>query len=195
MKALLCSDMHDLEENLVVLKIKSKEVDFIICAGDVGVFGHGLSQALAEMSSWGKPVFVIHGNHEDKQEMKQICNTLESVTFFHNDVVKFKDLSLIGWGGGGFSLQDKDFERFVKSLKIDDFSRSILVTHAPPFETCLDETQPNVHVGNESVKRFIVKKKPLIAVSGHIHETSGMVCNLDNIVLINPGPEGIIVEL
>ena len=195
MKALLCSDIHDLEEDLVVLKAKSEEVDFIICAGDIGVFGNGLDLALAEINSWGKPVFVIHGNHEDEQETKLICDSLENVTFFHGDIVKFKDLSLIGWGGGGFSLQDKGFERFVKSLKIEDFSRSILITHAPPFETCLDEKHPGVHVGNESIKRFIIKKKPLIAVSGHIHETAGVACNLNDVVLINPGPFGVIVEL
>ncbi len=195
MKALLCSDMHNLEEDLVVLKAKSREVDFVICAGDIGVFGSGLSSALSEMNSWGVPVFVIHGNHEDNQETKEICDSLENVTFFHGSVTNFKDLSLIGWGGGGFSLQDKGFERFIQGLKIEDFSRSILVTHAPPFQTCLDETQPGVHVGCESIKQFIIKNKPLIAVSGHIHETAGVVCNLNDIVLINPGPEGVIVEL
>jgi Icc-related predicted phosphoesterase len=117
------------------------------------------------------------------------------LTFFHRDVVKFKDLFLIGFGGGGFAFQDRGFERFVVGLDIKDFSRAILVTHGPPFETCLDETNPGVFVGCESYKQFILKRKPLVAISGHIHETSGVVCNLEGVVLINPGPDGVVLEL
>ena len=171
MKALLCSDIHNPASDLVLLREKSLGVDFIICAGDMGVFGRELDKVLKEFNSWGKPVFVIHGNHEDSEETKRICDSLRNVTFFHGDVVDFHDLKLIGWGGGGFSFRDKG------------------------FETCLDEKNSGVFVGNESFKHFIVKHKPLIAVSGHIHETSGLVCNLDGVVLINPGPEGVIIEL
>lgn len=195
MKALLCSDIHNHKESLVLLKQKSKGVDFVICAGDMSIWGSNLNKVLFEMNSWGKKVFVIHGNHEALDETKRICESLENLIFFNGEVAEFQSLKLIGWGGGGFSLQDRGFERFVEGLEIKDFSRSILVTHAPPFETCLDETQPGVFVGNESIKQFIVKNKPLIAVSGHIHETAGMVCNLNDVVLINPGPEGVVVEL
>jgi uncharacterized protein len=195
MKVLLCSDIHDPKKDLVILKNKSKDVDFVICSGDVTNWGTGLVSTLKEFNSWGKKIFLVHGNHEDELEVRRVCKSLENVVFFHNDIVDFNGFKLIGWGGGGFSLQDKSFERFVSSLVLTDFSRVILVTHAPPFETCLDEIQKGVFVGNDSIKRFVVKNKPLVAVSGHIHETSGLVCNLDGVLLVNPGPEGVIVEL
>jgi uncharacterized protein len=195
MKVLLCADMHDDPTSLRVLREKSVEVDFVICAGDMSLWGNGLFSTLREMNSWGKKVFLIHGNHEDEADTRLFCESLENVLFFHRDVILFEDLLLIGWGGGGFSFQDRGFERFVSGLKVDDFSRVILVTHAPPFETCLDEVQDGVHVGNDSIKRFILKNRPLVAVSGHIHETSSLVCDLEGVVLINPGPEGVIIEI
>ncbi len=195
MKVLLCADMHNDEDSLAVLHEKSQEVEFIICAGDMSLWGNGLKRTLEVMDSWGKKVFVIHGNHEDEEDTRFICDHFDNLVFFHKDVVEFEDLSIIGFGGGGFALQDKEFEKFVKGLSIKNFSRTILVTHGPPFETCLDEVQKSVHVGCDSYKSFILKNKPLVAMSGHIHETSGIVCNLDDIVLINPGPEGIILEL
>ena len=195
MKALICADIHNDATSMALLREKSREVEFIICAGDMSLWGTDLDKILFEMNSWGKPVFVIHGNHEELSETKMICDSLDNLTFFHGDVVKFKDLNLIGWGGGGFAFQDRGFERFVKGLDLKSFSRTILVTHGPPFETCLDETQQSVHVGCESYKRFILKNKPLVAVSGHIHETSGVVCNLNDVVLINPGPDGVVLEL
>ncbi|MCC7574317.1 metallophosphoesterase [Candidatus Woesearchaeota archaeon] len=195
MKVLLCSDIHNPRKDLVLLREKSEDVDFVVCAGDFTNWGSGLVSTLREMNSWGKSVFVVHGNHEDESEVRRVCKSLENVVFFHRDVVDFNGFQLVGWGGGGFSLQDKDFERFVSGLNISDFSRVILVTHAPPFETCLDEIQKGVFVGNDSIKRFVLSSKPLVVVSGHIHETSGLVCNLDGVLLINPGPEGVIVEL
>jgi len=195
MKVLLCSDIHNHKPSLALLRSKSKNVDLIICAGDMSLWDCGLESTLKELSSFGKPVFVIHGNHEDAIETKNVCLKFDNLTFFHKEVVKFKDLFLIGFGGGGFSLQDKGFENFIKRLVLKDYSRAILVTHGPPFETCLDEKTVGVHVGCESYKRFILKNKPLVAVSGHIHETSGMVCNLGDVILINPGSDGVIVEL
>lgn len=195
MKVLLCVDVHNDDSSLNMLREKSREVEFVICAGDMSLWGSGLKRTLEAMNSWGKKVFVLHGNHEDEEDTRFICERFENLVFFHRDVVTFDDLTIIGFGGGGFALQDKAFERFVQGLDIKDFSRSILVTHGPPFETCLDEVQKGVHVGCESYKKFILKNKPLVAMSGHIHETSGVVCNLNDIVLINPGPEGVILEI
>lgn len=195
MKVLLCADMHNETDSLAVLSELSREVEFVICAGDMSLWGAGLKRTLEIMNSWGKRVFVIHGNHEDEEDTRFVCSKLDNLVFFHKDVIEFKGLTIIGFGGGGFSFRDKGFENFVKDLNVKDFSRTILVTHGPPFETCLDEVQKGVYVGCDSYKHFILKKKPLVAVSGHIHETGGVVCNLNDIVLINPGPEGVIIEL
>ena len=195
MKVLLCADIHNDASSLALLHEKSRGVDFIICAGDMTLWGDHLANTLGKMASWGKRVFVIHGNHEDVDDVRVVCSKFENLVFFHRDIVKFKDLTLIGFGGGGFSLQDRGFERFVEGLNIKDFSRTILVTHGPPFETCLDEKHPGVFVGCESYKRFILKNKPLVAISGHIHETEGVVCELNDTVLINPGPDGVILDL
>lgn len=194
MKLLLCSDIHDPASEMPLLREKALGVDLVVCAGDMGLFGRGLVEVLEDFNSWGVPVFVIHGNHEDLRDVSLICDSLKNVMFFHGELVNFQGLTLIGWGGGGFSFRDRGFERFVSSLDLD-FSRSILVTHGPAFETCLDEVQRGVHVGNDSFRSFILKKKPLVAVSGHIHETSGLVCDLEGVVLINPGPEGVVIEL
>ncbi|MFP4567390.1 MAG: metallophosphoesterase [Candidatus Woesearchaeota archaeon] len=195
MKVLICTDIHCDKSALASLRELARGVEFIICAGDMSLWGRGLDATLEVMASWGKRVFVIHGNHEDELDTRTVCSKFENLTFFHRDVVQFKDLSLVGWGGGGFSLQDRGFERFVEGLKISEFSRVVLVTHGPPFQTCLDEKQPGVFVGCESYKRFILKHNPLVAISGHIHETEGAICELEGSILINPGPFGVVLDL
>jgi Icc-related predicted phosphoesterase len=75
------------------------------------------------------------------------------------------------------------------------FEKTILVTHAPPHKTKLDEMREGYHVGNKSIREFIEKAKPSVAVSGHIHETFEKVDKIGETVIVNPGPGGAIIDI
>lgn len=61
-----------------------------------------------------------------------------------------------------------------KLLENKDPKKTILVTHAPPYNTCLDVTKYEEHVGSYAIKQLIKEKQPLITLHGHIHETVDM---------------------
>jgi len=77
------------------------------------------------------------------------------------------------------STIQKDLEELAAEFPMD---KSIFLFHAPPYQTNLDRaaldgkmidhTPLDVHVGSIAVKRFIEKKKPIITMHGHIHESA-----------------------
>lgn len=49
--------------------------------------------------------------------------------------------------------------------------------------------------GNKSIRDFIRKYSPKLAISGHLHENAGIKDKLDKTKLVNPGPWGMILEV
>ena len=151
------------------------------------------------MNSWKIPIFIIPGNHESEESLKEVSSKYKNIFYINKKIKVFKDYVLVGIEGNGFAKKDIEFERIAKamSLKINSLKKKkkfIFVSHAPPFKTELDIIG-KTHVGNQSVSLFIKKTKPIIAVSGHIHETSGTTSKLGNTIIVNPGRKGIIFDI
>lgn len=196
MKILAFSDIHEDYGAFDVLAEKAKDVDLILCAGDISVFENGIEDAIAMLDSLGKKVLCINGNHESENKMKKICEKTKNVSFIHDSYLFFEGIAIFGYGGGGFSREDDGFERFSRKIEknIDYLGRGILLTHAPPYGTKLDLLGDH-HVGSKSIKRFIEKFQPIVAVSGHIHETFKKTDKVNRTVVVNPGPEGAIIQI
>ena len=64
MKILIFTDTHGSESAYKELKKKAKDVDFIICCGDVTIFENDIEKIMKKLSQLGKDVFIIHGNHK-----------------------------------------------------------------------------------------------------------------------------------
>ena len=67
-----------------------------------------------------------------------------------------------------------------------DFSRTILVTHSPPYGTSLDRLNGRTPIGSRAIRRFIDRRKPPLTLHGHIHESSGIE-RLGETISANPG--------
>ena len=72
-------------------------------------------------------------------------------------------------------------------------NKIILVTHAPPYKTKIDEIWGE-HAGNKSIRKFIEQTKPVLAVSGHLHECVGGDM-IRKTRVINPGYKGKVIVL
>lgn len=200
MKILAFVDLHGYASALKSLKskIKKSRPDLIICAGDFTLFEHDIEKILKKLNSFNKPVFIIHGNHESLTSVKSLCKQFKNLECIHKKFVFFKDFLFFGWGGGGFSFIDRSFEVFVKKNKDKLKNKKIIfITHAPPFGTCVDYLAFNkAHAGNKSFTSFIKKNKNIIlSISGHLHETAGKKCELNNAIISNPGCFGRIFKL
>ncbi len=68
----------------------------------------------------------------------------------------------------------------------EPWNNLIIIAHNPPKDTKLDAVAGGVHVGSPLIRAFIDSKKPLLVVSGHIHE-SAAIDSLGPTTLVNPG--------
>ncbi|HEY9705983.1 MAG TPA: metallophosphoesterase, partial [Allocoleopsis sp.] len=203
MRVLFFVDTHGLR-SLDRIEEKSKDSDVLVCCGDITDFGMDLDKILKKLNSIGKKVILIHGNHES-DDLGLECKDYTNISFIHRAYEIVGDYIFYGFGGGGFSYTDSEFRResenFMKEYEElcktnNKKYKLILLTHAPPFETKLDMVNKyEGHVGNKDIKNFILKYKPFMAVSGHIHESAGSDETLEGVRLINPGSSGMIIKL
>ncbi len=197
MKILLIVDFHNQFNLMPELNKKAAQADIIIDAGDQTIFEHEIHKVLREYNKWGKPVLLIHGNHESEETLKKASKNYKNIQYIHGEIKKIKGITLFGWGGGGFSKHDYELENKIAELKkrIEKELKGplIIVTHAPPYKTKLDDL--GYPVGNKTIKNLIKELKPDIAVSGHIHETAGRQDLIGKTKIINPGPIGMLIEI
>ena len=143
------------------------------------------------------PILIIHGNHDSADDLKKECEKYKNMIFFHGKIKKIKGVWFAGWGGDGFSLTDKKFEEETKRWdeKIKKNEKFVLFTHGPPHDTVFDKVWEN-STGNKSYKQYIIKRKPLLYLTGHIHE-----CELERELIgkktlaMNLGPYGEVFEI
>jgi Icc-related predicted phosphoesterase len=80
---------------------------------------------------------------------------------------------------------------FIKAASETDPSRTVYVTHSPPYNTALDIVYSAEHVGSRSIRRFIEEAQPPLTLHGHIHESpaiSGRIFDkTGHTISINPG--------
>ncbi len=203
MKVLAFTDLHAgvTAYKKIVAKIKKEKPDVIFCLGDFTIFEQNIEAVLQKISELKKPVFIIHGNHETDVIVKRLCQRYPNLKFVHRKFVKLGDYLVVAHGGGGFYGEgklagDKDFERFISENKKKLKGNIILLTHAPPGYTRLDYLDwLDDHVGCASYGIFIKHYKPVLALSGHLHENFGVKEKRGKTLICNPGPEGLVFKL
>ena len=81
---------------------------------------------------------------------------------------------------------DTEFSTIKNDLEVlagnDDLSKAIFLFHSPPYKTALDRAgldgvmvdhvPVDVHVGSIAIKEFIEKRRPMLSLHGHIHESA-----------------------
>ncbi|MBI2133569.1 metallophosphoesterase family protein [Candidatus Woesearchaeota archaeon] len=191
MRILAFTDTHGKPRFLKTIQKKSASADIIICCGDFTVFENNMPRILSDLDKIGKKLLLIHGNHEDERHVEEACLDMKNITFLHRKKHNFMGFTFIGYGGMGFSAKDDDFEKFSKKYLSE--KNMILITHAPPYNTKVDQLWS--HNGNKSITQFIKKAQPTLALCGHFHELFGKQDIIGKTRIINPGPEGKVIEV
>ena len=185
----------------VQAKVKKYKPEAIFCLGDFTIFEQNIEGVLKRINDLGRPVYIIHGNHEQDTMVRRLVKKHKNLTFVHKRIFKLGEYTVVAHGGGGFYGQgktrgDKDFDAFIKENKEKLKGNLLLLTHAPPAHTKLDYLDwLNDHVGCASYETFLNTHKPVLALSGHIHETFGITYLLGKTILSNPGPDGEVYKL
>ena len=152
MRILAFTDLHGDENFLKIIDVKAKDVDLIICAGDLTLMGRNQKELVRHLDKYNKQVIMLHGNHEIEEELRFDCQDTNNVLFMHNEILEIDDLAIGVHGGGGFSERSREFEESGRIFAdmVKSHKKSIMVFHAPPFNTALDEITEGWHVGSES---------------------------------------------
>lgn len=182
--------------------IKDKKADLILVAGDMTIFGTDMERICRKMDSWKTQTLVIPGNHEDPEELERACSKSRNIIYANEMLYEKDDVLVLSIEGSGFAYTDKRFERaarrFIPKIKEKRKKASsegrelhlILMTHAPPYNTKLDKLTGGEHCGNKSIRDFIIKLQPELAISGHIHESFGKEDWIKDTRVVNPGIYG-----
>ncbi|MBW2981799.1 metallophosphoesterase [Candidatus Woesearchaeota archaeon] len=200
MKILAFVDSHGNTESLkkLIERAKKDDINVVICAGDISVFGDKLNKLVEMVSKIKKPFLVIHGNHESEEEIEKACKPFNNCINIHKAGFSGANFTVLGYGGGGFSKVDKNFEKiskvFKKIIKERAGHKIILVTHAPPYNTNVDKIGKNP-VGNKSIRNFISEVKPDLVICGHLHENANKKDKIGKTLIINPGYKGKVIEI
>lgn len=197
MKILVFADTHGNKAAIERLVKKADGVDLIICGGDISNWGVNVEKLLSEFKKLGKLLLIIHGNHEGLDSLIKISKKFDFVRVIHKKLFKLGNYAFFGYGGGGFSLEDKYLDELIPKIK-KDLKRNeklIFITHAPPSDTKLDYLDWVGHVGCNSRRRFIEILKPEICICGHLHENFKKRDKIKDTLLINPGDDGVILRI
>lgn len=197
MKFLTFVDVHEDQQTWKQLLSRAGEadIDFVLCAGDFSTFGRGMGLVLEQFNALGKPFYVIPGNHEEREGQMDIVKKYPHCHNLHGNALPIGDFMFLGYGGGGFAQEDATFRKIARQWYGSYKERkTVLVTHGPPFATTLDLLNQR-HVGNKDYRKFIERMKPKLVIAGHLHETAGKTDTIGKTKLVNPGWDGMVIEL
>ncbi|MBI2131199.1 metallophosphoesterase [Candidatus Woesearchaeota archaeon] len=110
MKLLAFTDMHgSMRAYRKIKKIsRLRHPDVLVCAGDLTIFENKLVFFLRELNKIGKPVVIVHGNHEEPGSFDV---KLKNIHFIHKKYLIIGNILFLGYGGGGFSTVDNGFKK------------------------------------------------------------------------------------
>ncbi|MEK6900377.1 MAG: metallophosphoesterase [Nanoarchaeota archaeon] len=197
MKFLTFADLHEDKEVLdnLLKRASKQDIDFLICCGDISNFGAGLKYNLKKINSLGKKVYLVPGNHEEGDDFPKVVSEYPNLVNLDRAAKIVGEYVFLGYGGGGFTLQDANFRKTAREwYGRYNGKKILLVTHQPPYGNKLD-LMGQRHVGNKDFTAFILRIKPKLALSGHLHETVGTVDSIGETKIANPGWDGMVIEL
>lgn len=193
MKILILTDIHSKPDKIFDF-LDENPVDQIIICGDVTEFGPEdyFIETLNKFSKYAQ-VHALQGNCDPSNASDLLDKS--NIVNIHNNTSNIGELILVGFGGSNPTPFDtpnefsdeilyEELNKFKEQLSSDSFS--ILITHAPPFDTNADKIESGDHVGSKGIRKIIEETQPTLNVCGHVHESIGQD-TIGNTVIVNPG--------
>jgi Icc-related predicted phosphoesterase len=196
MKVLIFSDIHnDLQALEGLVKTPA---DLYISAGDLVSWERGLSACGRVLRPLGEKLRVLPGNHETAEQIAAFCAEF-GFQDFHEKSFESGGYHFAGLGYSNPTPFDTPGEYSEGELeeRLDKFAGLnplVLICHAPPLDTALDEAGGR-HLGSRAVRRFIDEQAPVQFFCGHIHEAAGRSVTIGRTQARNVGKRGFLLEL
>ena len=188
MKFLVITDLHQKTENIPWINglVEEYRPEAILCLGDVTDMGTG-DMAADIISKIDCRVYCLPGNCDARDLPEKISRV---ATDMHGKSAEIGGVYIAGLGGPNITIFNTPFELSEEEIdaKLRPISRPgmVLMTHAPSYDI-FDHIPNGTPVGSPAIRKIVEEFKPVLALSGHIHEDFG-VEKIGDTVFCNPGP-------
>ncbi|MDR3075089.1 MAG: metallophosphoesterase family protein [Candidatus Methanoplasma sp.] len=188
MKLLVVTDIHG---NVSVTdwinsKMRQHAAEHVLVLGDITDFGP-VEVAEGILGPIEGTVYALPGNCDPRSLPLAVSAVAVDM---HGKTAEIGGYHVAGLGGSNPTIFDTPFElgedEIYEMLRPISEKGMILMVHAPPYG--INDTIPSgVHVGSESILRIVNEFRPVLVLSGHIHEDYG-IRYADGTTFVNPGP-------
>jgi Icc-related predicted phosphoesterase len=197
LKLLIFSDIHNDWKTLE--RLLGVEADLYISAGDQVTWSKGLDRCGQILQSRGDKVYVLPGNHESAAQIAEMCARY-GLHDFHQRHIQVGQWQVAGLGYSSptpFHTPGEYTEPQIadRLQRFADLSPLVLICHAPPYGTALDQVHPGLHAGSTAVRDFIQHYQPGHFFCGHIHESEGVAIQIGKTRARNVGKAAHLLEL
>ena len=212
-----CYHTHMSADEFARLKKNPEEVDLLFKRKAHERLTRWLKKADTKFQDQRAKCYITGGNDDDDQDIEIIkANQTEKIIFPEGRVVMIDDLHpMVSFGYSNPTpwdtpreLSEDELAAMIEDVvkDIDDFSNVIFNFHCPPkdctldlapkLDTSFDPPRPvttageavMIGVGSSAVRDAIEKYQPLLMLTGHIHESRGVV-KIGRTTIVNPGSE------
>jgi len=188
MKFMVITDLHQNTSMIPFINrmIDENKPDAILFLGDVTEMGSS-KEAVEILGAIKGKKYVIPGNCDPRDMPENISSVAVNM---HGKGADIGGVYVAGLGGSNVTIFNSPFE--LPEEEIDSKLRAvskegmILMTHVPSLGI-LDHIPNGMSVGSPAVAKIVEDFKPLVALSGHIHEDVGAITK-DGVLYVNPGP-------
>jgi Icc-related predicted phosphoesterase len=189
------ADVHGDASSVARILRSIEQMDLVVLSGDLTHFGGELqaSRVIDTARRECDKVLAVSGNC-DYPEVEEYL--IQSGMTLHRRCVLQDGHAFIGISGslpcpGGTpnEASEPDFRRWLNEARagVPEGVPMILVAHQPPRDTVNDMIHGGMHVGSTAVREFIEEQQPLVCLTAHIHEGTG-VDMVGETKVLNPGP-------
>jgi hypothetical protein len=196
MRILAFTDFHDSDEAFWNAErlVRNDNWSCVIVAGDIANYDDEIAkQRLTQLGDAGVPLLFVPGNMDDPE--LAFWPGTKSVHPLHGKSKIIQGVFFIGLGGsprGSFSTpfqlpEERAMQLMNQALAGFTDDILVLVSHCPPKNTKLDVVPSGEHAGSMAVRSFVEKMKPVLVISGHVHEAIG-IDSIGETTLVNTGP-------
>lgn len=192
MKILAFSDLHNDIAAAKHIVQASNSADVVIGAGDFATHCKGASDTIDILRAIKVPTIFVSGNHDNLEELKQLCLDLENFYLLHGNSILVAGQVFFGLGCEIPRNSDADWNEFLSeedatALLSQCKEGAILITHSPPFGHC-DFQQDGTHEGSHAILNTLKTKQIPLHLCGHIHNAWGSVSTEGDCTIHNLGP-------
>ncbi len=195
MKIVVLGDIHSNLDVIKDIRDDLVEAECIILTGNITRHGDWLDakRIIERLMILNPRILAVMGRNDNKTVLEYLKNKKISI---HGQGRAVNHVGIYGVGGGNVSLFSSAIEYSGKEQSdflyngykdVKDCQFFIIVSHTPPYNTRLDMTSQNEHVGSRALRSFIFKYTPNVFVSSNVHG-GAIIDRYGPTYLASPGP-------